>query len=408
VGERARRRLSPDSGRTWLRELGLAFVAAGFVVLLFVAYELVGTNLSEEHSQSALAREFSTALAHASRDAVPATKTTGAATPGTFVAIGSKGTALAETRGAGKSREAQQEQVQQTQQSSATRAPVARDLISAAHPLPPPGGALDHLVIPAIGLSRYVVQGVDESDLQMGPGHYPGTPLPGQLGNVGIAGHRTTFGAPFFRLNEVSRGDLVLLTDTSGTTWVYSVERQWVVSPSDTAVLGPSRNAVLTLTTCNPRFEATSRLVVRAVLDERVTSGARVPTRSAQVVTSPATAADAGLSAVAPAAASRAAAGGPAGSAASTGAQPASTSANTGEGSPTVAPVSNSASGSGAWLATIGFGFLALLGWVGTRVFAARLRRYSKLLVLVAGVLVCLVPLWFAFAHLVDLLPANI
>ncbi len=408
MGERARRRLSPDSGRTWLRELGLAFVAAGFVVLLFVAYELVGTNLSEEHSQSALAREFSTALAHASRDAVPATKTTGAATPGTVVAIGSKGTALAETRGAGKSREAQQEQVQQTQQSSATRAPVARDLISAAHPLPPPGGALDHLVIPAIGLSRYVVQGVDESDLQMGPGHYPGTPLPGQLGNVGIAGHRTTFGAPFFRLNEVSRGDLVLLTDTSGTTWVYSVERQWVVSPSDTAVLGPSRNAVLTLTTCNPRFEATSRLVVRAVLDERVTSGAKVPTRSAQVVTSPATAADAGLSAVAPAAASRAAAGGPAGSAASTGAQPASTSANTGEGSPTVGPASNSASGGGAWLATIGFGLLALLGWVGTRVFAARLRRYSKLLVLVAGVLVCLVPLWFAFAHLVDLLPANI
>ena len=59
-------------------------------------------------------------------------------------------------------------------------------------------------------------------------------------------------------------------------------------------------------------------------------------------------------------------------------------------------------------MATIGFLVLALLGWVGTRVFAARLRRYSKFVVLAAGAIVCLVPLWFAFAHLVDLLPSNI
>ena len=118
---------------------------------------------------------------------------------------------------------------------------TSTNLVGASLPVPPPGGALDHLVIPAIGLSRYVVQGVNEGDLQMGPGHYPGTPLPGQPGNVGIAGHRTTFGAPFFRLNEVSRGDLVLLTDTSGTTWVYDVVRQWVVDPGDTAVLDTTR-----------------------------------------------------------------------------------------------------------------------------------------------------------------------
>ena len=77
----------------------------------------------------------------------------------------------------------------------------------------------------------------------MGPGHYPGTPLPGQPGNVGIAGHRTTFGAPFFRFNEMSRGDLLLLTDTSGTTWVYGVVRQWVVArairPSSTERASP-------------------------------------------------------------------------------------------------------------------------------------------------------------------------
>lgn len=259
-----------------------------------------------------------------------------------------------------------------------------------------------------------MVQGVDEPDLQMGPGHYPGTPLPGQLGNVGIVGHRTTFGAPFFRLNEVSRGDLVLLTDTSGTTSVYSVVRQWVVPPSDTAVLDPSHDAILTLTTCNPRFEATSRLVVRAVLVERVPRGSTVPSRPGQVVRSQSqlAASGAGPLGAAPGTSPSTFRDGSGGSAAANPVQPPTAKvaggAATGEGSPTVGSAPSSASGSGAWLATIGFGLLALLGWIVTRVFAGRLRRYSKALVLVAGVLVCLVPLWFAFEHLVDLLPANI
>lgn len=92
------------------------------------------------------------------------------------------------------------------------------------------------------------------------------------------------------------------------------------------------------------------------------------------------------------------------------------TGSGTGEDSPVVGPADSAAATGGttadaggwAWLATIGFGLLALLGWVATRVFAARLRRYSKFLVLAAGTLVCLVPLWFAFENLVNLLPANI
>ena len=146
-------------------------------------------------------------------------------------------------------------------------------------PVPPPGGALDHMVIPAIGIDRYVVEGVGDLDLQMGPGHYPGTPLPGQDGNVGIAGHRTTFGAPFFRLNELVPGDLIYLTDTEDRTWVYDVVQQWVVPPSDIAVLDATHKPVLTLTTCNPRFEATTRLVVRADLLERLPRGAGLANR---------------------------------------------------------------------------------------------------------------------------------
>jgi sortase A len=135
----------------------------------------------------------------------------------------------------------------------------------AAQPIP--GGVLDKLVIPAIGLSRYVVQGTAENDLAQGPGHYLGTPLPGKFGNVAIAGHRTTYGAPFWDLNELTRGDRVLLTGTTGRTWTYVVIGHVVVPPSDTSVIDPLEGYYLTLTTCNPRFWATSRLVVRAELN---------------------------------------------------------------------------------------------------------------------------------------------
>ena len=445
----------PGGGRTWLREFGLALVTVGFVVLLFAAYELVGTNLSEEHSQSVLARQFATALAGAPHPDGPSKATAvaasangktgggtstgdpsgGNAATGKKVATGGNTATEANKatggkgalgRAAGKPAAGHDGQPVIGQSTSVT----STNLVGASLPVPPPGGALDHLVIPAIGLSRYVVQGVNEGDLQMGPGHYPGTPLPGQPGNVGIAGHRTTFGAPFFRLNEVSRGDLVLLTDTSGTTWVYDVVRQWVVDPSDTAVLDATRAPMLTLTTCNPRFEATSRLVVRAALLERVPHGAKVPTEAAAVAVGHRQPVSATGSATGPAQASTLtpAAQGPGAAqtsaphpkgttgAVKAGPAPASTGgSSSAEGSPTVGPASASVaqgeSGSGggwAWVATIGFLVLALLGWVGTRIFAARLRRYSKFVVLAAGAIVCLVPLWFAFAHLVDLLPSNI
>ena len=73
---------------------------------------------------------------------------------------------------------------------------------TAANPAPTPNGALAHLVIPRIGVNVYVVQGVSDEDLRRGPGHYPQTALPGQVGNAAIAGHRTTYGAPFYSLND--------------------------------------------------------------------------------------------------------------------------------------------------------------------------------------------------------------
>jgi sortase A len=422
VGQHVRRRLPKAANHktNGLREVGLALVIAGLVVLLFVAYELVGTNLSEEHSQAGLARDFNAAVASVPLPAAPSTTTTTTLAP---VPLGPVPKGIAKRLG---------------WEATAPRPrPTVHDPSPPTEELPvtPPGGALDHLVIPVIGVNRYVVQGVAEADLQMGPGHYPGTPLPGQAGNVAIAGHRTTFGAPFFRLNEVHSGDLVYLTDTLGTTWVYSVVRQFVVAPSDVAVLDATRAPELTLTTCNPRFEATSRLVVRAVLITHLARGTRVPKplpveatkdgrfptvngRSASLPSRPHTSD----------VTSHVATTSPTSTTLPTSGTSSTTTTSDGGGTPTVggggdsptvgpspgvASLSASQPGSGsgtggAGAGAVGWGVIALAAWVITRIVAARRRRYNKVAVLFGGALVCLVPLWFAFGSVVDLLPANI
>ena len=129
------------------------------------------------------------------------------------------------------------------------------------------GDPVARLVIPRIGLDMVVVQGTDTADLREGPGHYPTTPLPGQPGNMAIAGHRTTYAHPFYDLNELSSGDSILVT-VPGHMWRYVVSAQLVVAPTDVAVAGPLPDvgSWLTLTTCNPRYSAATRLVVRARL----------------------------------------------------------------------------------------------------------------------------------------------
>ena len=116
----------------------------------------------------------------------------------------------------------------------------------------------------------YVVQGVTLADLQRGPGHYPGTALPGDKGNFAVAGHRTTYGAPFFNLDQLRKDDEVLVTTRGGKKYTYRVNSQKIVSPGDTWVIEPdplkSGERMLTLTTCNPRFSNAERLVIFAEL----------------------------------------------------------------------------------------------------------------------------------------------
>jgi sortase A len=125
------------------------------------------------------------------------------------------------------------------------------------------GDAIGRIELPSIDKDYYVVEGTDTGSLRKGPGHYPETPLPGQRGTIGIAGHRTTHGAPFRNIDDLHRGDQVLLEMPYGT-FVYSVERTRIVDDSDLSVKRKvSFNRVI-LTACHPLYSAAQRIVVFA------------------------------------------------------------------------------------------------------------------------------------------------
>lgn len=130
---------------------------------------------------------------------------------------------------------------------------------------PESGEELAFLRIPKIAVDEVVFEGVDTETLRKGPGHMPGTPVPGQPGNAVISGHRTTYGRPFFDLDQLEAGDRIELETAIGTH-VYEVRELLVVQPTDVWVAGPRPGGWLTLTTCNPKFSARERLIVWAEL----------------------------------------------------------------------------------------------------------------------------------------------
>jgi sortase A len=115
--------------------------------------------------------------------------------------------------------------------------------------------------IPAIDVDKIVVHGVDVDDLRLGPGHFPGTPLPGQAGNASIAGHRTTYGAPFFDLDQLVEGDEIFVETIQGR-FEYRVTSLEIVDPSAVEVILPKGDNRLTFTTCHPKYSAAQRLIV--------------------------------------------------------------------------------------------------------------------------------------------------
>jgi sortase A len=221
--------------RRFLGATGRVLITGGVLVLLFVAYQLWGTGLYEARAQNRLKDEFREQLRQSRATTTTAPSTTTGPTP----------TEPPPT-------------VSTTE--SAPEAPVVAD-----------GDSVGIIDIPRIGLSKAIVEGVNVDDLRNGPGHYPGTPFPGQVGNAAIAGHRTTYGAPFGDLDRLSRGDEITLQTVQGT-FRYTVERDpFAVDPDDSSVLDPTTDngtmlATLTLTTCDPKYSAAQRLIVKANL----------------------------------------------------------------------------------------------------------------------------------------------
>lgn len=142
---------------------------------------------------------------------------------------------------------------------------------------PGPGAPVFRLRIPAIDLTKIVVEGVGPDELRLGPGHYPGcrpgfapplcTPFdeiyPGEKGRVVVSGHRTTYGQPFWDLHKLERGDDIEV-QTKWGDFTYEVTHAEVVPPNSTDIVIDRQRAEIVLTTCNPRYSAAERLIVFA------------------------------------------------------------------------------------------------------------------------------------------------
>lgn len=222
-----------------LGALGRFMIRAGVIILLFVVYQLWGTGIHTTQAQNDLEREFK-AQQQALADPASTTTTTAATSGGP----------------------------------GATIAPPAP---ATSIPAPEAGQPIGQITIPRIGADFYMVEGVELRYLQEGPGHFPGTPLPGQAGNAAVAGHRTTYKAPFNRIDELAPGDPITITTLQGT-FTYQVLGQpgdkpddppsghRIVSPSAVEILDDKGDNRLTLMACNPKYSAAQRIVVEAQL----------------------------------------------------------------------------------------------------------------------------------------------
>ncbi|HEX2057332.1 MAG TPA: sortase [Actinomycetota bacterium] len=215
---------------TWLRILGKFLISVGVGIFLFVLWILYGTGLYTARQQDRLAEEF---------DRLPVFE---------------------------------------------RQDPEGRPLPAGPPPgyNPAPGAPVFRMSMPTIEDDpMLVVEGVGVDELKLGPGHYPSCrpgferPLctnydetfPGEEGRMVISGHRTTYGQPFWSLNEMEKGDPIHF-ETQWGDFTYRVTGKEIVAPDSRAIVVESNKAELALTTCNPRFSDAERLIVYAELEE--------------------------------------------------------------------------------------------------------------------------------------------
>jgi sortase A len=161
---------------------------------------------------------------------------------------------------------------QQLAQQWAGQPTVAPSTSPSAAPKPAEGKAIAVLFIPRMKKHWTVVQGVAPADIRYAPGHYPDSAMPGEIGNFAVAGHRIS--AIFWDLDRLKTGDPVVV-QTADTWYIYRVSGTEVVKPTAVQVVAPVPNqpgvrptvAMLTMTTCNPKYNNYQRLVVHGQLD---------------------------------------------------------------------------------------------------------------------------------------------
>jgi sortase A len=249
----ARQRTTGDYVRAFVRGVGQTMVTLGLVVLLFVVYELWVTNIYA-HAKQVKAKQTLTRVWKEHKDPL-------------------KGVDRA-------------------------KLPAGKQVIL------PAGQGFANLYIPRLGkdYAYTIVQGTTEDDLARGPGHYEGSAIPGQIGNFAVAGHRVTHGQPFLNADQINAGDPIVV-QTEGNWYVYrvlgnaktgrlsaqnsqGVPGREIVDPTSVGVVAPVPDhpgerpsiAYMTMTTCNPKYSASQRMVIHSVLARSVkASGTNKP-----------------------------------------------------------------------------------------------------------------------------------
>ena len=207
--------------RTTIRGTGEVMITLGLVLLLFCVYQLVWTNVEANAATAATGDDLREAWVATSPEPAPAEPAPAEPAPAAAVAV-------------------------------------------------TPSNAFAFIHVPRLapGYVKPIVEGVTPTDLAKGIGHYPTTVLPGAVGNFALAGHRATNGEPFRDLDKLRAGDVVVI-ETADTWYTYTMSRSEIVKPTQTDVLLPvprspgvsATEPLITLTTCNPRWASTERLI---------------------------------------------------------------------------------------------------------------------------------------------------
>lgn len=256
----------PKDVRWFVRLVGKVLIGAGLLMFGFVAYQLWGTGIEYARAQNAAESNFEQLmedLGSTSPTTSNVPDTTSLPAPTTSVAV-PPSTAAATTTSSTSSTTSSTSTT--TVAPTTTTTPDFAEIVAGMGITPGTGFA--RIEVPSVGIDDIIVAGVSREDLQKGPGHFPQTPMPGQLGNSALAAHRTTYGAPFFDIDKIAPGDEIIVTLPYGR-FVYTMTSYEIVGPSDIEVIATTDPTVarLTLTSCHPAYSARERYIVYADLD---------------------------------------------------------------------------------------------------------------------------------------------